>query len=229
MKRVLGALGSLLAWFCVATVIAQCVMLFLASHKFHLDRARWMQVVAAAYGIDAPPPQAGAAAKASDGAESPSYDDVIERRALKSRNIELRQQALREGLDQLRTDQKKLAEESLRIKRIRDSFETELASVRNEAASAGIDDVRRSLETIKPKQAKEQILKMLAEKKLDQVVLILAAMPDGKRAKIFGEFKTADEADKLSAILRRIREGVPPVEKVEKTRENLNATPSTGA
>ena len=37
-------------------------------------------------------------------------------------------------------------------------------------------------------------------------------MPDKKRANIIGEFKTDEELDKISEVLRRLREGQPEIE-----------------
>ncbi len=72
-------------------------------------------------------------------------------------------------------------------------------------------------ENIKPKQAKEQILKMLDNQEMNEVVTILSGMPIGKRAKIVGEFKTPEETEKLDEILRLIRCGVPEVNLIDKT------------
>ena len=63
------------------------------------------------------------------------------------------------------------------------------------AAATGSEDVRRTLETIKPKQAKELLVLMLEQKEMDDVVVLMAGMPDGKRAKIIAEFKTPAEVE----------------------------------
>ena len=62
-------------------------------------------------------------------------------------------------------------------------------------------------ENIKPKLAKELILKMIDADEKEEVVGIFASMPIPKQAKIVSEFKTEDEQKKLDDILRRIREG----------------------
>ena len=81
------------------------------------------------------------------------------------------------------------------------------------ARDAALLEVQRTLEAIAPKQAKEQLLRMLAEAKtpadqpMEDVLRILKAMPLDKRKKILAEFKTPEEIEKLADVLREIRLG----------------------
>ena len=220
MGKLMRLFGALIAYFSIATVIAITIIVFLFVSRVQLTKEKWSRMLAAAYGLELPATTA-AAHDATTAAEQPSYEQMLEVRAEKTRNLELREQSLREGLDLLRNEQRRLVDEKKRFKQIREGFEGELLSLREGATAAGFDDVRRTLETIKPKQAKEQILKMLASEQLDQVVVLMSAMPDSKRSKIIAEFKTADEADKLAQILQRIRDGVPTVDATDKTRHQL--------
>jgi lysophospholipase L1-like esterase len=112
-------------------------------------------------------------------------------------------------LDQLRQQQGKLADERKQVQKLRDDFDKELRTTREGALAVGGEQARQILENIKPKQAKEQLLDMLKNDEMDKVVTLLAGMSDSKRAKIVGEFRTPEEAQQLSDILRRIREGAP--------------------
>ena len=47
-------------------------------------------------------------------------------------------------------------------------------------------------------------------------------MSDAKRKKILGEFKTTQEAEKLSEILRIIRQGAPQSKLADRTQEQLD-------
>jgi hypothetical protein len=213
----------MLVYACVGTVISQVIILFYLVSTWKIDNQRWLHVVAAAQGIksavSAEPQAKGAEEKIT---EQASYDQILEARALKYRNLELREQDLRNSLSQAQFEQTKLAEDKKHYKQLRDSFDTQLVSVQEGSVATGRDEVRRTLENIKPKQAKALILGMLDNKEIDEVVTLLASMPDAKRAKIFGEFKTTDELEKLSEVLRRIREGSPTANVSENTRKQLD-------
>ena len=62
---------------------------------------------------------------------------------------------------------------------------------------------------------------MIDKQEMNEVVTILVAMPIAKRAKIVSEFKTPDELQKLDEMLRLIRQGVPEVNLIDKTRSQI--------
>ena len=62
---------------------------------------------------------------------------------------------------------------------------------------------------------------MLDQKEIDDVVVLLSGMTEGKRAKIIAEFKTPAEVDQIGEVLRRIRQGAPAVNKAENTEKKL--------
>jgi hypothetical protein len=110
-----------------------------------------------------------------------------------------------------------------------DNFDAKLAALNGDAMSAGVDEVRRTLETVKPKQAKQFIVEMLDRKEIDDVVTLLSGMADAKRAKIIGEFKTPGDLDKISEVLRRIREGEPSSSLSDTARKQLDQSKVTQA
>jgi hypothetical protein len=73
--------------------------------------------------------------------------------------------------------------------------------------NAGIEAVRRTLESLRPSQAKELIQEMLSRNEQDQVVILLQGMNNSKRARIIGEFRTPEETAKIADILKQLREG----------------------
>lgn len=220
--RLINGAWILLVYACVGTIISELILLSYLKSAWNIDRERLMQVMAAAQGIL----PAGAAESQTKGAdekvaEQPSYEQILEARAIKYRNLELRERDLLNGLGRLQTEMTNLAEEKKRYKQLREGFDAQLLSMREGSAAAGQDEVRRTLESVKPKQAKALILAMLDNKEVDEVVTLLSPMPDGKRAKIFGEFKTTEELEKLGEVLRRIREGLPSASVPENTRKQL--------
>jgi hypothetical protein len=224
-----GAMGMFI-YTCVATVIAEGILLAYLSRTWQLDRGRLVQILAIAYGIDlsavkeeAEPEQKSA------GAEQVSFEQILEARAVKSRNLEFREQALQNGLGQLRFDQEKIVAEKKQFGQFKDNFYAELEKLQKGNVAGGMDENRRILEAMKPKQAKELIAQMLADSKLDEVVVLLTPMSDSKRAKILGEFKTADEIQRVGELLRCLREGAPVADKAEDARRKLAPSAAGGA
>lgn len=224
MGKLLGILGAAVAYFCIGTVVALAIIVGVFIHQTQLNRDKWTRMLAAAYGVEMPAEKTPSenVAQPQTPPEQPAFEEVLDRRARAIRDIELREQTLYTLRRDMRQQQQMLAEETKRLKQLREKFENELAEMRDGALAAGLDEVRRTLENIKPKQAKEQILKMLNDDRLDEVVELFSQMSDAKRAKIVAEFKTPEEADQLSRILKRIRDGVPLAETTDKTRAAVN-------
>jgi len=221
MGRLLGKLLALFAYFCVATCVtaAAGVAYWRASGK--LDDERVKRIVAAAQGIDLAAPAKEVKKEENPDREEPSFEELEEARELKARNLEVREHSLKSGLDRIRFEKDKLTEEKDRYTRLKSTFEEELEILHRGAVSSGKESVRLIWENIKPKQAKEQIMQMLDAGEMSDVVTILAAMPIARRAKIIGEFKSPDEAEKLGEVLRLIRQGVPQVNLIERTQEQV--------
>ncbi len=184
IKRLLSAAGTMFAYACVGTIISQSIILAYLISTWKIDNQRWLNVIAAAQGIQ---PAGGAEAQTKGAeekvAEQASLDQILETRALRYRNLELREQELRNSLSQLQLEQTRLAEEKKSYKQLRDEFDAQLLSMREGAAASGKDEVRNTLENLKPKQAKALILEMLNNKEIDDAVTLLSPMPDAKRTK----------------------------------------------
>lgn len=217
------AWGGLL-YFSLATVIAQAIMVGYAWSKWELSRAKIARMVAVAQGVESAPQGPAAAAESGDAPpEQVSFQQVLQARALKDKDLELRELALVDALAQLRTGQQKLANDQKQLQLNRADYEAKLAAAAGGAANAGQEEVRRILQSIKPKQAKEILLGMLDNKEVDEVVTLLEGMTDSKRAKIFAEFKTAEETKKIDEVLRQIRKGVPEAPLAQQAMGKLGA------
>jgi flagellar motility protein MotE (MotC chaperone) len=227
--KLLRGLISLVIYLCVATVLAEGILLVWYARAWQVDRDRLVRMFAAAQGVDLETVKEQAAAERPEpSTEQPSYDQVLEARAVKARNLELREQALRGSLGQLQSEQRKLADEKKRVQQLREGFQNELLAMQKGATATGREDVRRTLETLKPKQAKELLALMLKKKELDEVVTLMSGMTDAKRAKIIAEFKAPEEAEQLSEVLRRIREGLPNAAMAENTQKQLEPPKGPG-
>jgi len=220
--RLANVAFTALLYFSFATLIAEGIMAGYVWSNWQLDREKIARLVAVARGIELGEPQAPASPPPAEAApEQPSYEQAVEARAAKDKDLQLREQALASALAQFQSDQQKLAENEKRYKLDRAEFEAKLAAAAQNATSTGQEDVRRILQTVKPKQAKEFLQGMLGNKEMDEVVLLLSGMTDSKRAKILSEFKTADETKEIEEVLRMIRKGTPQAPLAQQTLEKL--------
>jgi hypothetical protein len=217
MIKILNLLWVLILGFCVGTVITEALLAAVLAPKLKLNNARVAQIAAIAQGADVAPKEGPKGASPPEN-EQASYQEIVEARAVKFRNLELREQQLRNNLAQVQLEESKLADDIKRNKQLADSFNAQLEAVRKNATSSGMDDLLRTIVKMQAKQAKEQLIVMLDNKEMDAVVSLIRQMPDKQRANIIGQFKTDEEKEKLAEVLRRLREGQPEMQVVEKAQ-----------
>jgi hypothetical protein len=195
--------------------------------NLQLDRDKIVRILAIAYGIEKPdsddddqslPPPP----------EQVSLEEISQARAIHVRHLEMREQALKNAFSQLQFEQQNLAADRTQYDKRKEEFEARLLAMEEEAQSGGVARLTAILEKIKPQQAKEQILQMLADDEMDNVVKVLSGMQDSKRAKLLAEFKTPEESEKLYEILSRIREGVPQSSLASQARQQLQPSQPPG-
>jgi hypothetical protein len=215
--KILRLFGVLALCFCVATVVAEMLVAAVVMPKLKLNNDRVAQIAAIAQGADIAPKDAPKGPAPLEN-EQASYQEIVEARAVKYRNLELREQQLRNNLAQVQSDEGKLADDMKRAKQLADSFNKQLKDVQENATSSGMQDLLATIRKMQAKQAKEQLIMMLDNKEMDVVVSLIRQMPDKQRASILAEFKTDDEKEKLSEVLRRLREGQPEMQVVEKAQ-----------
>ncbi len=213
IRRMLATIGSLLIYFCAATFLAEVILLAYWGWSWQVGREKLTKMLAVAQGIDqliAPPEPLVTAEEAIP--EQPAYEEVLDQRARLLRNLELREIALSGALAELRSQQQQLADERTAYEKSLADFENRLATLQEQAKSEGMETVRAILSSVKPTQAKLQIMEMLNQGELDQVVTLLSDMPDSKRAKIIGQFTTPQENELIGKVLERLRNGGPTAE-----------------
>jgi hypothetical protein len=220
MKRILKMLGILALCFCVGTIVSELLVAAVVLPKLKLNGERMSQIAAIAQGADLPAKEEGKAPPQLENEEA-SYQDIIEARAAKYRNLELREQQLRNNFAQVQSEESKLADEVKRFKQLSDGFNRQLAEVRQNSTGEGMESVLQTLQSIQSKLAKDLLVKMLDQKEIDVVVSLFKQMTDKKRAKIIGEFKTDEEKEKLGEVLRRLREGQPEAQAVDQAQAKL--------
>jgi len=214
--RILGLIGTIAGLLCIATLLTQAILLGYAWSKGMLTQDRVAKIMAVAQGNEL----VSVAAKVEDNTTAKnqigSFEELDQKRAMQMRHLELREQAIQNALDQVTTERDKLLKEKKTFELLVAEYRKQIADAEAGQVKKGQEDVRLIWENIKPKLAKELILKMIDADEKEQVVVILSAMPINKQSKIVSEFKSEDEQKKLDEIMRLIRQGptkiAPPTE-----------------
>jgi len=223
MKKFGALAAALFSYFCIATVMALMAAVAGMWLKGALDPGRLYRVLAALHGIDVVTMQKQLVAHQEEAdQEQPSYQARLEQQALKSLDLDLRTTAIDKGLSELQELQSNLEVEQSRFENLKKAYATRLKQLADEEQATSLKEVQRTLEAIKPAQAKEQILKMLDDDAMDDVVTIIKNMAIDKRKKIIAEFKEGPDADALYEILNNIRLGEPTASNIRDAQEKLN-------
>lgn len=227
MKKLLALAGSGFAYFCIGTVLAQGIGLLLLMQSGSLTPERRLRAVAALQGIET----ASVRTESKTQEESPeqeSFEKIESRRTLASLDLDLRESAIDKSLGELKTIESRIKTERQRFDYLVDSFDKKLNELSAGASEAAVLETQRTIESLPPKQAKEQLLMLLDDQPspgidnpTEAVVSIVKAMSIERRRKILAEFKGAGEGDKLSAILKEILRGSPDVPLLREAREKL--------
>ncbi len=207
--------------FCVATVLTQVILLSYFLIQGTLNRNSAIQLVALVNGIDVSGNRLQEFLRKSKDVEQPSFDEILDQRKMKSLDMDIRlrsQQEFRDELSimlaELRDDQDRFSDRLL-------AFRTELNELYEDAHDNGLQEVQRTLQSLDPEQAKEQLLIMYDDKRIDDVVTILQAMSTDARKDILAEFTTPADIDILADVLRRISEGMPVSSLIKETNAKL--------
>ena len=140
-----------------------------------------------------------------------------------SKNLDLKQQALDKGIENLRFDRDKLAQDWTHYENIKNGFEAKWAQFKGSTQEEGYTNVRLIWEKMKRGQAKDHIMAMKKNEQINEVVVLLSGMPNDKRAKIIKDFSTEEELSVLTEILDLIRRGDPERSLVEDTLDSIKA------
>ncbi|WP_442507550.1 hypothetical protein SH528x_006479 [Novipirellula sp. SH528] len=145
----------------------------------------------------------------SEDREQPDFEEILQARKMESLEMDMRLRSQDQYRDELSQMEANLREKTKFFDERREAFNDKLAKMEKGAKDKGLLEVQKTLQSLDAVQAKEQLLRIYDDERVDEVVNIVQAMPIDKRKDILAEFVQPSEADKLSEILRRIGEGYP--------------------
>lgn len=222
MNKLFNGVATLIIYLLVGQALAVLVLFGVVAAKGGFTHEKLRQMMAVMQGVDLLVLREGVEAdRAKAKSEQLSLADIAEARARKSRDLELREQELRNQLARATSMHKVVVDETERYQRIIADFEQRLKTLREGAIAQNLENARLLLESVKPVQAKQQIQKMLDGGEMKQAVALLSGMPIEKRAKIVAEFKNEKESEELAEMLRLIRAGEPETTVIDETAKQL--------
>jgi hypothetical protein len=215
-------IGQFFAYVCVATVLAQTIGLGYAWSRGKINGDKIFRMVAVAHDVDLKPADFDERTvdPASDN-EDTSYEQRDRLKAIVSKNLDLRLQALDKGVENLAFDRRTIQDNWNNYERIKADFEQKWDQFRGSTQEAGLTEARLIWAKMKPKQVKNHIMSMVDKGQINDVVVLLSGMPNDKRAKIIKDFTAKDEQDVLNDIVDLIRRGDPATTLIEGTMDEI--------
>lgn len=219
--KLFRSIGWIISSVCIATVLALLVLAGYCWWQGVLDQDKLADLAGVLDGSASATRPEAQIIGLHDRANQPSLLDIARARAIQSRDFELREQMLHSESDELKDERVKLTGEIDRYNRVKTALDRQLDTLRAATLSNSQETTRLILENMKPKQAKEQIVRMVTEGSMNEVVALLSMMTPTKRSKVITEFKTPEEVDKLAEILKVIREGEPELSLIDEAKTQL--------
>lgn len=199
----------LAAGLCVATVLTQGLVAGVLASRGTLNTQTLTQIVALMNGIDITGRRLQMVIDQASGTEQPDFSEILEARVQKSLDMDLRLEAQKRYSRELEEKLAELQAEQERFDVRRAEFFEKLDEVRSGVQTEGMQELTRTLQALAPEQAKDQLLRMMDDGRIEDVVNIVQATPLDKRTDILAEFVSEAESKQLEEILRRIGEGEP--------------------
>ncbi|HAC92651.1 MAG TPA: hypothetical protein DCF63_18770 [Planctomycetaceae bacterium] len=221
----MGMLIRMFAAFCVATVIAQLLILGIVAAKGNLRSDTVTQAIALVNGIDATGSQLEEALRRAENRPSPTHEEIVQERAKQSLDLQNQLAAITREKDMVSKLLADLTSRNAEFDRRRQDFFVKVDELEKKTMQESLQRVQQTIEELPPDQGKDQLIKMLAADRMEDVVAIVKVMDPGKRKKILGEFAAEKDSDKLHDMLMTMLSGQPVASLIESQRKSLNETP----
>ena len=210
--------------FCVATVLAQGIILAMAAAKGNLKSDFILKGAALLNGIDISGDRLQKMLDEYRRAPVPTHEEVLAQRAKEGFTLQQREESIQRMRTELDQDAIALNQRTndldKRVEEFYEMLDREKANLLDESLLV----VKSTLESVAPEQAKAQIVLLWDDEKKSDVIAILSAMPADKRKKILGEFIDPEEEKKFNEILTMLLEGGQTVALIDQEKANQDQT-----
>jgi len=223
MSALIRIVPQMFIYTCVATMLALGLGLGYLWTTGKLSSEKAFKILAVVHDVELVGPQVEQVAVEEDTPEQLSYSDIEKLRDIRSRDLDLKIVAMNKGIEELRWRRALLTEDKTRYELIKAAFEKTLAELSGTSTRQGFANNRQIWETIPPNIVKQQIMAMVDEQEIDDVVIILADMPNAKKGKIIQQFTEPNEVKVMDDILRKIRLGLPMKPVIDQARLDIQS------
>ncbi len=208
------------AFTCVGTVVTQMLLLGYFMSRGTLNADGLTKMVALLNGIDISGDKLVRIINRVDASEQPDFNEILQNRTMQSLDMDLRLRSQKMFDDELTRKSAELQQAQERFDKRREAFERKLDEVKLGAQEEGMKELIRTMQALETGQAKEQLMKIYDDQRIDDVVNIIQGIPIDKRKDILAEFTTPAEQDILHEILQRIGDGLPTTQLIDQARNN---------
>ncbi len=211
----------LFAAFCVATVLAEASILAMCAARGNLHRESIIKALALLNGIDVSAERLERMMQRYRSTPIPKYEDIVQARAMAELNLKLREDAIKRQLDEVNSKLEELQQRETALNVRVEEFYAMLDQQKQNLLEESLQEVQRTVESLPPEQAKEQLMLLAKQGQINDVVAIFKGMSVDKRRKIMGEFVGPEESDQLNEILRLMLEGEPTSTLLDETQASI--------
>ena len=205
-------LSSAVLWCCAATVATQAVAVGVLIAHGRLTPSAWEDIRAA---LDPPAPrpvrlgaeEEDAADPAADEPRAPTYEEVLERRALAALQLHDRTEQLRSAARAVFAEADRVEAQKAAVAAARAAFAAELDRVRSELRDEATERSRTLLTKMQPRAAVSYLMTVP-----DAAAVRLLSGLDGRTsAKLFGQFGKGTDAERAkgAAVFAALDRGEP--------------------
>ncbi len=213
--------------FCVATVIAQLIILAMVMMRGNLRRETMTKAIALLNGIDISGVQLRKAFDDARNVPVPTYDEVLAERARQNLNLEMRERSIAQFTEQLKTMETQLKQQQADFDRRKEAFYALLDEMSKKGKAENLGEIQRTLEAISPPGlAKAHLIKMLEANQMDDVVSIIKGMALDKRKKVVEEFISESEITQIAEVINQLRLGEPAASVIDQARNSNSPQPT---
>lgn len=205
MSKIIDFLFSLVAYVCVATVITLALVLGYLWHTDQLNNDKVFRLVAVMQDVDLQQ-MAKAEQKSPNDVPpaEPSLNEVMHHQQVQDRNFEVKQLALQRGKQVYDASFHQLLEKIDQYDRMAQNWQSRLKQERELTTQQNLATVVSQLEQVSPEVGKDQLMKWIEEKKMDDAILLMGKMSENKLQKILKTFESPIELTQLHEIHQRI-------------------------
>ncbi len=216
IEKLIKAFGAI----CIGTVVTQLILLGYFMARGSLDADGLTKMVALLNGIDISGDKLVRIINRVDSSEQPDFNEILQNRTMQSLDMDLRLRSQKMYDDELTRKSAELQLAQERFDKRREAFERKLDEVKLGAQEEGTKELIRTMQALESGQAKDQLMKIYEDQRIDDVVNIIQGIPIDKRKDVLAEFDTPADQDILHEILQRIGDGMPTTQLIDQARNS---------